>query len=326
MKAWLCREFATIAALECVDLPRPEPGPGQVRVAVRAASLNFPDALIVQGKYQVRPPLPFVPGSEFSGVIDAVGEGVTRFHPGQRVIALAGTGGFAEAAVVPESQLLPLPDSLDFIHGAALVFTYGTSLWALRQVGQLQAGESLLILGAAGGVGSAAIQLAKLLGAQVLAAASSPDKLTLCTRLGADHVIDYSQPDWREAVQAITGKKGLDMVYDAVGGAYSEPALRCLGWHGRFLVVGFAAGDIPRIPLNLALLKERRILGVYWGDSMRMHPEEHARNMQDLASWSQEGRIAPSVSQIYPFSEVRQALQDMASRKVLGKVVVQHDV
>jgi len=323
MKAWICHAFAPIEELSFSDIERPTVGPGQVRVAVRSASLNFPDALIVQGKYQIRPPLPFVPGSEFAGVIEAVGPGVTQFAPGDRVICLAGTGGFGEYAVVDAARLLPLPPSMSFTQAAAFAFAYGTSLWALRNVGALAAGERLLILGASGGVGTAAIQLAKLLGAKVIAAASSAEKLALCRSLGADHTVDYSSPSWRETVEGIVGKAGVDLIYDAVGGPFSEPALRLLGWRGRFLVVGFAAGDIPRIPLNLALLRERRILGVYWGDSMVRHPDEHAANMRDLAAWFADGRIAPTITRTYAFSEVRTALLDMAQRRVLGKVVVE---
>ncbi len=322
MKAWLCRAYATIEDVTFEDIPEPEAAPGQVVVAVKAASLNFPDALIVQGKYQVKPPLPFVPGSEFAGVVEAVGDGVDHVKPGDRVICLAGTGGFAERAAVPARQVVPLPGPIPFEQAAAFIFTYGTSLWALRNVGALQPGETVLILGAAGGVGTAAIQIAKAMGARVIAAASSAEKLALCARLGADHTVDYSADGWRDEVHALVGKPGLDMVYDAVGGPYSEPALRALGWHGRFLVVGFAAGEIPKIPLNLALLKERRILGVYWGDSMMRHPEAHAANMKQLAEWFAQGRVAPAITRRYRFEEVRDALTDMAARRVLGKVVV----
>jgi NADPH2:quinone reductase len=323
MKAWLCRAFATIDDVTLEDIPTPGAAPGQVVVAVKAASLNFPDALIVQGRYQVRPPLPFVPGAEFAGVVHAVGEGVSHVKPGDRVICLAGTGGFAEYAALPARNAIPLPGPIPFDQAAAFIFTYGTSLWALRNVGALQPGETVLILGAAGGVGTAAIQIAKAMGARVIAAASSAEKLALCTRLGADHTVDYSGEDWREQVNALVGKPGLDVVYDAVGGPYSEPALRSLGWHGRFLVVGFAAGEIPKIPLNLALLRERRILGVYWGDSMTRHPEAHEANMRQLAEWFAQGKVAPAITRHYRFDEVREALADMAARRVIGKVVVE---
>ncbi|MCS6996655.1 MAG: NADPH:quinone oxidoreductase family protein [Casimicrobiaceae bacterium] len=322
MKAWLCREFASIEALTLVEVPEPQAAAGEVVVAVRAASLNFPDALIVQGKYQVRPPLPFVPGAEFAGVVHAIGEGVSQVKVGDRVICIAGTGGFAEYAAVPVRQVLPLPVGFDFEQAAAFVFTYGTSLWALRNVGALQAGETVLILGASGGVGTAAIQIAKAMGARVIAAASSDEKLALCARLGADHTVNYSEEGWRERVNEIVGKAGLDVVFDAVGGPYSEPALRSLGWRGRFLVVGFAAGEIPKIPLNLALLRERQILGVYWGDSMMRHPQAHAANLQQLAEWFAQGKLAPAITRRYGFDEVRDALLDMANRRVLGKVVV----
>jgi NADPH:quinone reductase len=322
MKALVCKQFAPIDTVTFEDLPIPSPKPGNVAIQIKAASLNFPDALIVQGLYQVKPPFPFTPGSEYAGVVHAVGEGVTNVKVGDRVLAIAGTGGFAEYGEIEAFRAMPVPPTMSFEQAAAFVFTYGTSLWALKDVGKLQAGETLLILGASGGVGTAAIQLAKLIGAVVIAAASNDEKLALCTSLGADHVINYSQENWRDKVTTIVGKKGLNMVYDAVGGPYAEPALRSLGWRGRFLVVGFAAGEIPKIPLNLALLKERQILGVYWGDSMSAEPKTHLANMRYLAESFATGKIAPAITKTYPLANVKQALHDLAGRKVLGKVVV----
>jgi NADPH:quinone reductase len=322
MRALVCKQFGPIDQVGFEDLPIPVPKPGHVVIEIKAASLNFPDALIVQGLYQVKPPFPFVPGSEYAGIVHAVGEGVTHLKAGDRVLCIGGTGGFAEYAEVFAKQVFPMPPAMSFEQAAAFVFTYGTSLWALKNVGQLQAGETLLVLGASGGVGTAAIQLAKIIGATVIAAASSEEKLALCKSLGSDHTINYSKDNWRDEVTAIVGKKGLDMVYDAVGGPYAEPALRSLGWHGRFLVVGFAAGDIPKIPLNLALLKERRIMGVYWGESMTQAPKGHLENMQSLARYFAEGKVAPAITKIYKLADVKQALRDLAGRKVIGKVVV----
>jgi NADPH:quinone reductase len=322
MRALLCKQFAPIDQVDFEDIPIPAPKPGHVVIEIKAASLNFPDALIVQGLYQVKPPFPFVPGSEYAGIVHEIGEGVTHLKKGDRVLCIGGVGGFAEYAEVFAKQVFPMPPAMSFEQAAAFVFTYGTSLWALKNVGQLQSGETLLILGASGGVGTAAIQLAKIMGATVIAAASSDEKLALCKSLGADHIINYSKENWRDEVTAIVGKKGLDMVYDAVGGPYAEPALRSLGWHGRFLVVGFAAGDIPKIPLNLALLKERRIMGVYWGESMTQDPKAHLDNMHALARYFAEGKVAPAITRVYKLADVKQALHDLAGRKVIGKVVV----
>lgn len=321
MKAVVCASWGEPAALQISDAPVPEPGPGQVQIRVRAASLNFPDALMVQGRYQIKPPLPFVPGAEFAGDVSKVGQGVSALSVGDRVIA-TGLGGFGEVAVADVARVMPLPAGMDYADGAAFVLTYATSLHALADCGHLQPGETLLVLGAGGGVGTAALEIGKAMGARVIAAASSQAKRDLCTRLGADAVVDYTREDWRDAVTAIVGKKGVDVVYDPVGGPYTEPALRCLAWRGRLLVVGFAAGEIPRPPLNLALLRERAIVGVFWGESVRMEPEEHARNMRRLAEWFRAGRIRPAITERIGLASVPDALTRMLARGVAGKVVV----
>jgi NADPH2:quinone reductase len=276
---------------------------------------------MVQGLYQVKPPTPFVPGAEYAGVVAAVGEGVTHVKAGDHVMAFTGWGGFAEQAVADAMRVSPMPPTMSFAQGASFVLTYATSHHALKDVAKLQAGETLLILGASG-VRTSAIQLAKITGATVIAAASSDDKLALCKSLGADHLVNYSHDDWRDQLNAIVGKKGVDVVYDAVGGPYAEPALRSLGWRGRYLVVGFAAGDIPKIPLNLALLKERQILGVYWGDSVAANPKGHLANMRELGEWFAAGKIAPSITESVGLDGARDALTRMASRQAMGKIVV----
>lgn len=323
MKALICEAYGPIDNLQVREVAVPEPGAGEVRVEVHAASVNFPDALIVQGLYQVKPPVPFSPGAELAGVITAVGEGVRGLAVGQRVISFCGHGGFSQQAVVAAKQVMPLPEGMDMDTGASLVLTYGTSLHALKDVGRLQAGETLLVLGAAGGVGLAAIEIARQMGARVIAAASSEDKLALCREVGATDTINYSTEDLRRRVDELTGGNGVQMVYDPVGGAYTEPALRATAWRGRYLVVGFAAGQIPKVPLNLALLKERVIMGVFWGDAVRRDPATHLANMQQLATWFAEGRIRPVVSERVGLDGARDAIQRMASRQVKGKVVVQ---
>jgi len=322
MKALFCQQFGPIADLVVTDVPAPPLAPGKVLIDVKAASLNFPDALMVQGLYQVKPPTPFVPGAEYAGVVAAVGDGVSHVTVGDRVMAFTGWGGFAEQAVADAMRVSPMPPSMSFEQGASFVLTYATSHHALKDVAKLQAGETLLILGASGGVGTSAIQLAKITGATVIAAASSDDKLALCKSLGADHLVNYSHDNWRDQVNAIVGKKGVDVVYDAVGGPYAEPAVRALGWRGRYLVVGFAAGDIPKIPLNLALLKERQILGVYWGDSVAANPKGHLANMRELAEWFAAGKIAPSITESVGLDGAKDALTRMASRQAMGKIVV----
>jgi NADPH2:quinone reductase len=322
VKALLCKAFGPIENLRVEDIEAPTAGPGQVLVSIRAAALNFPDALIVQGLYQVKPALPFSPGAEFAGVVKTVGEGVSHLKVGDRVMALVPHGALAEECAVDARGVIPLPDDMDFVTGSALLLTYCTSLHALKDVARLAAGETLLVLGASGGVGIAAIEIGKLMGARVIAAASSEEKLALCREHGADETIDYARDDLRERVDALTEKRGVDVVYDAVGGAYSEAALRATGWGGRLLVVGFATGDIPRLPLNLALLKERQILGVYWGDWAKRNPKLQQAHLLQLLEWFRDGKIAPPVTEQLPLSGAVDALQRMARREVRGKLVV----
>jgi NADPH2:quinone reductase len=272
MKAVLCKRHGPPESLVVEEVPSPEPGPGEAVVSVRVASLNFPDVLIIQDKYQVKPPLPFSPGSEAAGVVKSVGEGVTNVKPGDRVMALSTYGAFAEEVKTSAARLIPIPDGMDDEHAAAFGLTYFTSDHALRDRGDLKAGETLLVLGAAGGVGLAAIEIAKAIGATVIACASSGEKLAVCREHGADDGINYASEDLRDRIKALTGGKGPDVIYDAVGGAYTEPALRSIAWRGRLLVVGFAAGEIPKIPLNLTLLKGCAIVGVYWGEFTRREP------------------------------------------------------
>lgn len=322
MKALICHAFGPIASLRVEDVAAPTPGPGQVLIDVKAAAINFPDALIVQGLYQAKPALPFAPGAELAGIVSALGEGVQRLKVGDRVIAAVGHGAFAEDCVADAAQVMPLLPGMDFELGAAFVLTYGTSLHALRRIGALQAGETLLVLGAAGGVGLAAIEIGKALGARVIAAASTAAKLELCRKVGADETIDYASEDLRKRIDALTAGKGADVVYDPVGGALAEAALRATGWRGRYLVIGFASGDIPRMPLNLALLMERAVLGVFWGAAVKRDPAGHRADMQQLAQWFAEGKVRPVVSERVGLGEAAAAIQRLAGRQALGKIVV----
>ncbi|MBI5898524.1 MAG: NADPH:quinone oxidoreductase family protein [Rhodocyclales bacterium] len=322
MKALVCEAYGPIANLAVKDIPAPVPGPEQVLIEVHAAAVNFPDALMVQGLYQVKPPLPFTPGAEIAGVVKAVGAEVPHFKPGDRVIALTSTGGFAEECLADVHRVMPLPPTMDFDTGAALVLTYATSLHALKDCGHVQPGETLVVLGAAGGVGIAAIEIGKAMGARVIAAASSDDKLELCRKVGADETVNYSTENLKDRITELTGGKGANVVYDPVGGPYTEPALRALAWRGRLLIIGFAAGEIPKIPLNLALLKERSLVGVYWGDSTRHDPGGHLANLKQLNEWFGAGKIKPVVSQRYPLAKAREAVAAIANRQVKGKVVV----
>jgi NADPH2:quinone reductase len=325
MHGWICETLDGPAALRWRERPTPEPGPGEVRVAVRAASLNFPDLLIVEGKYQARPALPFLPGAEFAGVVDAVGDGVAHLRPGMPVAAIGTHGGFATHACVDAARVLPLPPGFALEDAAAFAFTYGTSHHALLDRGALQPGETVLVLGAAGGVGTAAVQIAKAAGARVIAAASSPQKCALARSLGADATIDYGREDLRAALKAATDGRGPDLVYDPVGGDLAEPALRGIAWRGRYLVVGFAGGGIPALPWNLALLKGASIVGVFWGDFVRREPQASARALGQLAQWYAEGRVRPVVDQRLPMAQLPQAYARMASRQVLGKLILVND-
>lgn len=322
MKAVLCKQYGPPDSLVVEELPAQKAGAGEVVISVKAASVNFPDVLIIQNKYQFKPPLPFSPGSELAGVIKEVGAGVSGWRAGDRVIAFTTYGAFAEEVKTEALRLLPLPQGMDFVTGAAFLLTYGTSDHALRDRGALKAGETLLVLGAAGGVGLAAIEIAKALGARVLAAASSEDKLAVCREHGADATINYANEDLRERLKALTDGRGVDVVYDPVGGPYSEPAFRSLAWRGRLLVVGFAAGEIPKLPLNLPLLKGASVVGVFWGDFVRREPKAFADSVRQLGRWYSEGRLRPHVSQTLPLEKAADALKLLASRQAKGKIVL----
>jgi NADPH2:quinone reductase len=322
MKAVVCRAYGPPESLVVEDVPSPVPGADEAVVAVTAASVNFPDVLIIENKYQVKPPLPFSPGSELAGVVKAVGEGVTAFQPGDRVMAIIGYGAFAEEVAIDVRRLMPIPATMDFATAAAFGLTYGTSEHALVDRAALRSGETLLVLGAAGGVGLAAIEIGKIIGARVIACASTADKLDVCRQHGADETINYASEDLRERVKALTGGRGPDVIYDPVGGDYTEPALRSIAWRGRLLVVGFAAGQIPKISLNLTLLKGCAIVGVFWGDFARREPSQFAASMQRLAGWYADGRLRPHISATFPLDRAADALALMAARKVTGKVVL----
>ena len=322
MKALLCKQFGPPEALVVEDVPAPIPGAGQVVVSVKAASVNYPDFLIIQDRYQIKPPLPFSPGSEMAGVIKQVGAGVSSVQPGERVMAFSAFGAFAEEAIVDAARLVPMPLEMDFVTAAAFLLTYGTAHHALRHRGQVKQGETLLVLGAAGGVGIAAIEVGKVLGLHVIACASSDDKLALCREHGADETINYASEDLRERIKALTGGKGVDIIYDPVGGAYSEAALRSSSWRARLLVIGFAGGDIPKIPLNLPLLMERSVVGVYWGEWTRRSPAELAPAVHELAAWFRAGKLKPHVSATYPLERAAEAIRLLAERKAKGKVVI----
>ena len=322
MHAWLCSTLDGVDALTWQELPTPEPQAGQVRIAVEAASLNFPDLLIVEGKYQVKPPLPFVPGAEFAGRVEAVGEGVKHLKPGMAVAAIGTTGGFGTHALVRAEHVMPLPPGFAVRDAAAFAFTYGTSHHALMDRGQLQAGETVLVLGAAGGVGSAALQIAKAAGARVIAAASTEAKCARCRELGADATINYGSENLRDALKALTEGRGPDVVYDPVGGALAEPAFRSIAWRGRYLVVGFAGGAIPALPWNLALLKGASVVGVFWGDFVRRESQAYAAALGELARWYAEGRVRPVIDQVLPMADLKAAYARMASREVVGKLLL----
>ena len=322
MKAVLCNAYGPPESLVVEDVASPTPGPGEAVITVKAASVNFPDVLIIENKYQVKPPLPFSPGSELAGVVKAVGDGVTAFEPGDRVMAITGYGAFAEEVKTEARRLFPIPPAMDFTTAAAFGLTYGTSEHALVDRAALASGETLLVLGAAGGVGLAAIEIGKILGARVIACASTEDKLAVCRAHGADETINYATGDLRERIKALTGGAGPDVVYDPVGGAYTELALRSIAWRGRLLVVGFAAGEIPKIPLNLTLLKGCSIVGVFWGDWARREPQHFVEAMQRLGRWHAEGKLKPHISATFPLERAADALKLMAARQVTGKVVL----
>jgi len=323
MKAIVCKRWGGPDTLALEDLPSPRPGAGEVVIAVKAAGVNFPDLLIIQNKYQLKPPLPFTPGAELAGIVTEVGAGVSHLEAGDPVVAMVNTGAFAEQCVASAARVLALPPGIDFAAAAAFSLTYGTAWHALKDRGQLVAGETLLVLGAAGGVGIAAIDIGKALGARVIAAASSDAKLTTCRARGADETINYAREDLRERIRSIVGEQGVDVVFDPVGGPYTEAALRGTGWRGRYLVIGFTHGEIPRVPLNLALLKGSSIVGVFWGAWLQREPETSRREMQSLLAMLQEGKLKPLVSARYPLARTAEALVAIAERRATGKLVVE---
>jgi len=323
MKAILCKSWGLPDTLVVEELPDVVPGPGQVAIDVQAAGVNFPDVLIIQNKYQFKPELPFTPGSELAGVIRAVGDGVTHLKVGDKVLAFVSQGAFAQQIAVSAQMVMPMPPGLDFDTAAAVTLTYGTSHHAVVDRAQLKAGETMLVLGAAGGVGLAAIEIGKALGARVIAAASTDEKLEICKQHGADATINYSTQDLREAIKAATDGKGPDVIYDPVGGVYAEPAFRSIGWRGRYLVIGFANGEIPKLPLNLTLLKGASLVGVFWGEFAKREPKANQAAMRELMGWMAEGKIRPHISGRYALKDTAHALNDMAARKVTGKVVIQ---
>ena len=322
MHAWLCENPVGVEALQWKEMPTPQPKPGEVVIAIRAASLNFPDLLIVQNKYQMKPPLPFVPGSEFSGVVEAAGGDVKHVKVGDAVAAFGGTGGFATHACVDARLVVPLAEGFAFDDAAAFILTYGTTHHALIGRAQMQSGETLLVLGAAGGVGTAAIQIGKAIGARVIAAASSDEKCELCRSIGADATINYATANIRDELKKLTDGKGPDVVYDPVGGDMAEPVFRSIAWRGRYLVVGFAQGGIPALPLNLALLKGASIVGVFWGDFARREPKAHAAALAELSRWYAEGKVKPVIDDRLPMDRLPEAYARMGSRKVRGKLVM----
>ena len=321
MRALVCETFGPLDALQVRDVPCPQPGPGQLRLTVKAAALNYPDTLIVQGLYQDKPPLPFVPGAEFAGIVSALGEGVNGISIGSAVVGF-GTGGFAQEAVVNVNRTIPLPEGMPFEHAAAFFLTYGTSMRGLKQCARIQVGETLLVLGAGGGVGLAAVEIGKALGAVVIAAASSREKLDACASVGADHLIDYEKEALRARIDQITQKAGIDVVYDPVGGEFTEQAFRALGWRGRHVIVGFASGSIPRVPANLALLKERSLIGVYWGESLHRDPSANLENVHQLLEWYRMGRVKPTISETVSLDDLVEVMKRIQARRTHGKIVL----
>ena len=333
MKALLSKEVGGPDTLVLEDVPAPEPKPGFAVVEVKAVGVNFPDVLIIEDKYQFKPQRPFAPGGEISGVVKAVGEGVSNVKPGDRVLGNTGWGGMAEQLALEAHRLVKIPDAMPFDDAAAFIMTYGTSWHALKDRAQLQPGQSLLVLGAAGGVGLAAVELGKAMGARVIAAASSQEKVDLCKQHGADEGVVYGRgPFDRDGQKQLAGlfkeaagPNGADVIYDAVGGDYAEPALRSIAWEGKYLVVGFAAGDIPKIPLNLALLKGCDIVGVFWGSWVAKNPKRHQESVAELLNMYAQGKIKPFVSERFPLARAADAIKHLASRKAMGKVVVTVD-
>jgi NADPH2:quinone reductase len=318
----MCRAFGPPESLVLEEVDDPVAGDGRVVIDVHACAVNFPDVLIIQGLYQFKPPLPFSPGAEVAGVVSAVGPGVTDLKVGDRVLASPGWGGLAERVGVDAKAVVPIVDDIDLLHASAFLYAYGTSHYALKDRAHLRPSENLVVLGAAGGVGLAAVELGAVMGANVIAAASTEDKLELCREYGASMTINYVTEDLKTRIRELTGGQGADVVYDAVGGRYSEPALRSVAWEGRFLVIGFAAGEIPAIPLNLVLLKSCDVLGVFWGAFVGREPGRHRDNVAELMQWWRDGKIRPHVSSTYPLERAGEAIRELADRRAKGKVVV----
>ena len=323
MKAILCKEFGPPEKLVLDEVPSPQPKAGELLLAVHACGLNFADTLIIQGLYQEKPPLPFSPGAEVAGEVLAVGKGVRGFVPGRRVVALASTGGFAEEVVVPAAVAMPLPDSMDYTTAASFTIAYGTSHVALEHRAKLQAGETLLVHGAAGGVGLTAVELGKLLGATVIATASTAEKLALAQQYGADHLINYTEEDFRARVKETTSGKGADVIFVPVGVDVFDQSMRCIAWNGRLLVIGFASGRIPKLPVNLTLVKNCSVVGVYWGRYAQKEPAVLLGSLQKLFSWHAQGRLKPPISHTFPLAQAGEALNTLIKRKAKGKVVLQ---
>ncbi len=322
MKALLCTHYGTPDDLTIEDIADPVAKPGEAVVEVKAAALNFFDTLIIAGKYQTKPAMPFSPAAEFAGVVQSVGPDVTSVKVGDRVLGYLGYGAARQRVAAPADRLVPIPDALDFDRAAGLCVTYGTTLHALKDRAHLREGETLAVLGASGGVGLAAVELGKAMGARVIACASSDDKLAFAKQHGADDGINYATDDLKEALRRVTGGKGVDVIYDPVGGAYAEQALRSIAWKGRFLVVGFAAGEIPKIPLNLALLKGCDIVGVFWGSFVERDPAGHRGNTRQILDWVVAGKLSAHVQAVYPLADAANALKALAARKVMGKIVL----
>jgi NADPH2:quinone reductase len=322
MKALLCTRYGTPDDLEIVDLADPTAAEGEAVVRVAAAALNFFDTLIIAGKYQQKPAFPFSPAAEFAGEIESVGPGVSGFAPGDRVLGNIGWGAARERVAVAADKLIPIPAGLDFDHAAGLTITYGTSLHALKDRAKLKPGETLAVLGAAGGTGLSAVEIGRVMGARVIACASSDEKLALAREHGADAGVNYAASDLKAALRELTGGKGVDVVYDPIGGEQGEAALRGMDWGGRFLVIGFAAGDMPKLPLNLVLLRSYDVLGVYWGAWTERNPAGHRANMEQILSWCAEGKLSPHVQAVYPLEQAATALQAIATRQAMGKVIL----
>ncbi|WP_122585198.1 NADPH:quinone oxidoreductase family protein [Pseudomonas viridiflava] len=322
MKALLCKAFGPASTLVLEDIPAPDIKKNEILLDVHAAGVNFPDTLIIEGKYQFKPPFPFSPGGEAAGVISAIGEKVTHLKPGDRVMALTGWGSFAEQVAVPNYNVLPIPESMDFTVAAAFSMTYGTSMHALKQRANLQPGETLLVLGASGGVGLAAVEIGKALGARVIAAASSAEKLEVAKNAGADELINYTDTSLKDEIKRLTNGNGADVIYDPVGGDLFDQAIRAIAWNGRLLVVGFASGRIPELPVNLALLKGASVVGVFWGSFAQRQPQDNAANFKQLFAWFEEGKLKPLVSQVYPLERAGEAIDALGRRRAVGKVVV----